>query len=197
MRRWSVSNDQHWTPLDVVQIAQEGDKTFIVMGARTPFEDEVRIPAIQFVGKRPGQGQLFPIDWWRSTSVCPPAQVSRTEGSGTPDSSSNVPSAVSPAFGWLRRCVPSRDAPVAANSSHSRRRTYHTDERWVILRASEPRRPRRRAGGSTHHWDSYWLRHLCPTRPDVAKLFTSDLRQSPAKSSRAEQISARPSPDQE
>ena len=54
MRRQSVPDEQHWPLLDLVQLAQELDQQFVVIGARTQLEDEVRITAIRFVRQRTG-----------------------------------------------------------------------------------------------------------------------------------------------
>jgi hypothetical protein len=54
MRRQSVPDEQHWPLLDLVQLAQEVDQQFVVLGARTQLEDEVRITAIRFVRQRAG-----------------------------------------------------------------------------------------------------------------------------------------------
>jgi len=54
----SVPDQQHATLFDRVQLAQELDQCFVVVGARTQLEDEVSIAAIGFVR----QGTKSPID---------------------------------------------------------------------------------------------------------------------------------------
>ncbi len=54
MRRQSVPDEQHRPLLEFVHLAQEVDQQFVVVGARTQFEDEVRSTAIRFVRQRAG-----------------------------------------------------------------------------------------------------------------------------------------------
>jgi hypothetical protein len=95
MRRQAIPDQQHRTLLDFVQIAQELDECFVVVGARTQLEEQVRIPAIRLVASAPASDSRFQLNGWCSTGVWPRgAHVARTEGSSeTPDSSSKMISA--------------------------------------------------------------------------------------------------------
>jgi hypothetical protein len=48
--------------LQLMQVAQEFDKGFLVVGARTQLKDEVGITAIGFVHQRAGDGQSLPSE---------------------------------------------------------------------------------------------------------------------------------------
>src|SRR5437016_12871087 len=95
MRRQSVPDQQHGTPLDLVQLGQELDQCFVVVGARTQFKEEVRITAVGFVRQGTSQRQPFPGEAMVKHGCWPlGAQVARTDGSSdTPDPSSNTISA--------------------------------------------------------------------------------------------------------
>src|SRR6266542_3388401 len=62
MRGQSVPDQQHPTVLDVVHIRQELNERFVVVGARTQFEDQVCITAIRFVHQGTGQRQPLPAE---------------------------------------------------------------------------------------------------------------------------------------
>ena len=49
-------------PLDLVQFAQKCDQCFVVVGARTQLEEQVRIAAIRFVGQGASQRQPLPVE---------------------------------------------------------------------------------------------------------------------------------------
>jgi hypothetical protein len=48
MRRQSVPDQEHGPLLDCLHVAQELNQRFVVVGARTQFEDQVRSTAIRF-----------------------------------------------------------------------------------------------------------------------------------------------------
>jgi len=62
-------------PLKMVQVRQELDQRFIVVGARTQLEHEVGVTAIRFVHQRTGYGEPLPdepvVQRWRLASRRP------------------------------------------------------------------------------------------------------------------------------
>src|SRR5947209_5222729 len=60
MRGQSIPDQKHWALFDLIQLAQEFDQRFIVVGARTQFKEEVSIAAIGFVRQGTSQRQPFP-----------------------------------------------------------------------------------------------------------------------------------------
>ena len=63
MRGQPVPDQHHRSVLlKLMQLGEELDERFVVVGARTQLEDEMRVAAIRFVGKCTGQGQPFPVE---------------------------------------------------------------------------------------------------------------------------------------
>jgi len=58
----SVPDEQQWTLLNLVQLAQELNECFVVIGARSQLEDEMRVTTIRCVRQRAGQRQPFPVE---------------------------------------------------------------------------------------------------------------------------------------
>jgi len=208
MRRQAVPDEQHWPLLEFDQLGQEVDQQFVVIGARTQFEDEVRSTAIRFVGQCAGERQPFPIEavaqHWRATGAG--AQVARTEGSSeTPDSSSKTINRVlapCPFFNCGQRrlpqrsiaasCVRSHGEPVAATPVQPMPQDV-PDARRVVRDTSHTfdhlSRP---VAASTDRSDTRWLQRLEQRALHLRELFWTQLRQPSGSSSTAQSVPAGP-----
>src|SRR2546423_6404851 len=93
MRGQPVPDQHHRSVLlELMQLGEELDERFVVVGARTQLDDEMRVGAIGFVASAPARDTRFQLNRWFRTGVRPRrAQIARTDGNtGTPDSSSNT-----------------------------------------------------------------------------------------------------------